>query len=630
MGFDQIITQIIASTKYLVHPQALGTILENIHVQETKAVVLLEAKIVQENTERLMQQLNLFEQVDDVYNREFSRSIVLTGTPEELNQGKSTLVSQKFSTVYTSSALDLPAGPYFLHGSNIHQAWRLYPDCLDAFIFGVLPENVLQPERFNPFSSISDDGIWKEVAVPSRLYSRVSPERPLAGIRVCLKDIFHLNGTKTTMMSRAYTELYPPQEKTASYVQKLIDQGAIIVGKTKMTQFASSDEPTDQWVDFHCPINPRGDEYQSPSGSSSGSAAALAGYSWLDSSVGGDSAGSIRAPATCNGLFSIRPSTESTSMDGIVLNSPHFDVVGLFGRSLSDLHYIASHTLDLNDNSTAFPSKIIYPLDFFPHSNPQHQAMVDEFVEILENFLGTKRVEISIAERWEKCPPLEANGKPLKQYLSKSAFWSMCYDYYHGFDDFRSKYESKYEKLPFEGPVLRYRWGVGKEVTLDEYNAYREELKVFQRWFDENIFSQDPNTLSDAIMIMPYGSANPKYRDIANESPSSAGTIGEKFISPVLGIPQLVLPFGQMPYQSRISGRLEHRPIGSTILGAKGSDLMLIKLAEAAFRAASWPTSVDVGRYMFPLADNVRNVALVEEPSKKQGLLQLQSLSSKF
>lgn len=89
-------------------------------------------------------------------------------------------------------------------------------------------------------------------------------------------------------MSRAYTELYPPQEKTASYVQKLIDQGAIIVGKTKMTQFASSDEPTDQWVDFHCPINPRGDEYQSPSGSSSGSAAALAGYSWLDSSVGGD------------------------------------------------------------------------------------------------------------------------------------------------------------------------------------------------------------------------------------------------------------------------------------------------------------------------------------------------------
>ncbi|KAJ6006803.1 hypothetical protein N7451_004747 [Penicillium sp. IBT 35674x] len=517
MGFDRIITQIITSTKYLVHPHIVGTILENIQFQEITPVVLLEAKIVQESTEKLVPQLNLFQRVDDVYKEEFSNSVVLTGSPEELTIGQSTLVAQNFSAVYTSSALDLPPGPYFLHGSNIHQAWRLYPDYLDAFIFGVLPENALQPQRFHSFSSFSDDGMWKEIAVPSRLYSRPSPERPLAGTRLCLKDIFHLNGTKTTMMSRAYTELYLAQEKSASYAQKLIEKGAIILGKTKMTQFASSDEPTDQWIDFHCPTNPRGDEYQSPSGSSSGAAAALAGYSWLDASVGGDSAGSIRAPATCNGLFSIRPSTESTSMDGIVVNSPHFDVVGLFGRSLSDLYHLASHSLDLSDNATTFPSKIIYPLDFFPHSNPHHQAMVDEFVGTLESFLGVKRVEISLAERWEQCPPLEANGKPLKQYLAKSAFWSMCYDYYHGFDDFRSKYQAKFGKRPFEGPVLNYRWGVGKDVTLDEYNEYRQELEVFRRWFDENIFSKDPDTMSEAIMIMPYGSANPKYRDVANE-----------------------------------------------------------------------------------------------------------------
>lgn len=93
--------------------------------------------------------------------------------------------------------------------------------------------------------------------------------------------------------------------------------------------------------------------------------------------------------------------------------------MGLLGRSLSDLHLLASTTLDLKDSSTAFPSKIIYPLDFFPHSNSTHQAMVDEFVGVLEDFLGTKRVEISLAEKWEQCPPLEANGKPLKQYMSK-------------------------------------------------------------------------------------------------------------------------------------------------------------------------------------------------------------------
>lgn len=109
----------------------------------------------------------------------------------------------------------------------------------------------------------------------------------------------------------------------------------------------------------------------------------------------------------------------SSVPSNIIFESSHFDVVGLFGRSLADLHLLASNTLDLSDNSIAFPSKIIYPLDFFPHSNPTHQAMVDEFFGVLESFLGTKRVEISLAERWDQCPPPEANGKPLKQYLSK-------------------------------------------------------------------------------------------------------------------------------------------------------------------------------------------------------------------
>jgi len=56
-----------------------------------------------------------------------------------------------------------------------------------------------------------------------------------------------------------------------------------------MTSFPSSDEPTNQWIDFHCPIKPRGDRYQGPSGSSAGAAAALADYDWLDESIGADS-----------------------------------------------------------------------------------------------------------------------------------------------------------------------------------------------------------------------------------------------------------------------------------------------------------------------------------------------------
>jgi hypothetical protein len=52
--------------------------------------------------------------------------------------------------------------------------------------------------------------------------------------------------------------------------------------------------------------------------------------------------------------------------------------------------------------------------------------------------------------------------------------------------------------------------GVGSKVTDAEYAQHLNELAVFRDWFNENVMSTDPNSLSDAIMIMPYGSANPK------------------------------------------------------------------------------------------------------------------------
>ena len=134
---------------------------------------------------------------------------------------------------------------------------------------------------------VDDNGIWRSIAVPSRLYAQQSTDRPLAGARLSLKDIFRLKGVKITM-SRGFTAVYEREEESADYVKKLLSLGAVIVGKTKMTQFASSDEPTDQWIDFHCSFNPRGDMYQNPSGSSSGATAFLAGYSCLDYSIAGE------------------------------------------------------------------------------------------------------------------------------------------------------------------------------------------------------------------------------------------------------------------------------------------------------------------------------------------------------
>jgi Asp-tRNA(Asn)/Glu-tRNA(Gln) amidotransferase A subunit family amidase len=103
-----------------------------------------------------------------------------------------------------------------------------------------------------------------------------------------VKDNFNLKGVKTSVGNRAYWNLYPPCSQTASSLQVLERKGAQILGKTKLCSFAGREEPT-EYVDFQAPFNPRADGYQSPAGSSSGSAAAVAAYDWIDVAVGTDS-----------------------------------------------------------------------------------------------------------------------------------------------------------------------------------------------------------------------------------------------------------------------------------------------------------------------------------------------------
>ncbi|KLO88509.1 Uncharacterized protein LW93_3878 [Fusarium fujikuroi] len=582
---------VVDGVSYLVHPQSLLKIAEPTGL-EPIPVVLLTIGDSMSPVNDVLRLIIRFADIDDVYSPSFARTAVIRSSTERgfVEVLKKFEASGHFSAVYHvspgSSQGYLPPGPYFLCDDGIHQAYRLYEDTLDSFSFGVIPDDVLNPKRYIPLNLLSRNGLWRSIAVPSRLYFVRNPTTPLAGARMGIKDIFRLEGTQTTMMSRPWIELYGPNEQSADYTKKLIKLGAVIVGKTKMTSFTSPEEPTDQWVGFHCLVNPRGGGYQSPSSSSTGAATSLAGYQWLDFSIAGD------------------------------FNSPAFDTVGQFGRSLDDLHFIVSHTFEnIHQSSSGFPSKILYPKEFYPLANAEQQALTDEFVKILEDFLSVQRTPFSFVEEWEKNPPHEAGGLPLLEYTEKSAFWSLCYDYYHGFDNFRDEYSVKFGKRPFVSSVVRFRWDVGKDVTFQEYATYMKQLEVFRNWFTENVMGPDLKTLSDAILIMPYGEPHPEYHDEANQSAGTFSTIAEKFISPILHAPQLVLPFAQMPYLSKVSGRPEMRPIASTMIGAKGSNLMLIRLATEAFKKAGWPTSIQTGRYMYPVADNATNVGSVSGES---------------
>lgn len=143
------------------------------------------------------------------------------------------------------------------------------------------------------------------VAVPSRLYFTRTAEKPLAGVRTAIKDIYDVAGVHTSSGNRAWYRFYPAATENAVTVQRLIDAGAVIVGKQKTSQFANGESPTADWVDYFAPFNPRGDGYQIPSSSSSGAGASQAAYGWLDIALGSDTGGSIRGPSQVQGEITL-------------------------------------------------------------------------------------------------------------------------------------------------------------------------------------------------------------------------------------------------------------------------------------------------------------------------------------
>ena len=207
--------------------------------------------------------------------------------------------------------------------------YRLYNDEQQSFLYGTIPD---PSGGYSVLPAKIPDAATESIGVQSRLHFTPTLEKPLAGLRLAVKDIYDIQGLRTGCGNRAYWQLYPPRNQTAPAVQRLLDSGLVLVGKTKSSQFANGEVATDDWVDLHAPYNPRGDGYQDGSSSSTGSGTAIAAYPWLDYAIGTDTGGSMRGPAGANGIFGNRPSHGAVALDDVMPLSPPLDTAGVFAR----------------------------------------------------------------------------------------------------------------------------------------------------------------------------------------------------------------------------------------------------------------------------------------------------------
>jgi aspartyl-tRNA(Asn)/glutamyl-tRNA(Gln) amidotransferase subunit A len=228
----------------------------------------------------------------------------------------------------------------------------------------------------------------------------------LGGVPIAVKDVILTRGVRTTCASKLLEHYIPPYDATA--VQRLESAGGMIVGKTNCDEFAMGG--SNENSAFGPVRNPVALD-RVPGGSSGGSAAVVAQGTAV-ASLGSDTGGSIRQPASFCGVVGVTPTYGRVSRYGLVAFASSLDHIGPFGRNVKDaarlLQAIAGRDpLDSTSASAPVPDylseldspvkglKLGLPAEYYKGLDGETASLIDKAVEVLKR-QGCEVVDVSL------------------------------------------------------------------------------------------------------------------------------------------------------------------------------------------------------------------------------------------
>lgn len=366
-------------------------------------------------------------------------------------------------------------------------------------------------------------------------------EGPLAGTVFAIKDVFKVLGSTYSNGHPKWLETHEPDDFTSSFIVKMLEAGADMVGKTVCDELCYSISG-ENWH-YGSPINPH-DPLRLTGGSSGGACAATAG-GLVDFAFGSDCLGSVRVPASYNGILGMRPTYQRIKNDGEAPYCKSMDVLGYVAGNTDVFRKVSQEILG-DDEKIVTYSKLLIAEDCFERVDSEVNEALKPAIAFFEKEIGSvEKVRVS----------LEGLDKWVKTFQVIQG-----YEVWESYGGWIRKYQ------PTLPPGQKQRLETASKITLQDYHdALQEKIQIKNRL--DSLVEQDALLcLPTAASVAPLKSAGLKSITLERKISSSL-----LCISPLSGMPQVTLPMVQM----------DDLPLGISLIGPSGTDRQLVDLSSS-------------------------------------------------
>ncbi|GAA2026970.1 hypothetical protein GCM10009819_07810 [Agromyces tropicus] len=395
-----------------------------------------------------------------------------------------------------------------------------------------------------PRPATIDGTIWRVAGDP--LVAGTASGR-LVGHRVAVKDVFAVAGNPIGAGNPARLREAAPQQRSADAVVQLTDAGADILGIARTDEFAFSLDGAN--VHYGTPPNAAAPGAL-PGGSSSGPASAVA-LGLADIGLATDTAGSIRVPASYQGIWGIRTTHGTLSTRGLLPLADSFDTVGWLTRDAATLELLADQFAPSRDCSS--PTDLVVPVDLLAECEPS-------VVSAFESFLGVLTASAAVSGiRTIRLGDVDERRETFSLIQSAEA-WR-----HHG--DWITRHPGALDS------AIEARFRAGAAVTDSEESAARRRMQRLRR--------RTHAALEHGVLMFPATTGPAPRLGMSGPDVERARvrTLRLTTVAAIAGAPAVSAPLLRVP------GTARDEPVGVSFVGSLHHDRPLVQLARAVARA---------------------------------------------